>query len=165
MNKKTTFTCGNYLVSFKLRDTLVFDDSLTELVNAGITQILQRKPASRWEKLAAGYEKRPDKFERNSIPFTQSLATLMHTCMSDTVKEWAMIEISEYVLEVKLGKYKEEVEAIARHESQDDVETWLADTIGFSEEYVDSTTESGYSIEALKAVNSFKREFLKKALA
>ena len=144
-----------------LLQTLEVADSLVELVYAGLTQILQRKPASKWEKDAAGYDKRPSGFERNTIPFNGRNAEGLQIIMQEAVKQWATIEVVEYVPEEKVGKYKEEVEIIGRHESADDVESWLADTIKFDGEYVDETTDSGYSIAVLQAVNAYKRNWLK----
>lgn len=161
MNKKNQFTCGNFLVVFTLLETLGIVQSLVGLVSAGITQILQRKPASKWEKLAAGYEKRPDGFERSSIAYSAEHAESLREIMQEAVKEWAIVEVVEYVPEVKLGKFKEEIDLIARHESEDDVETWLAEKVGFSGDHTDDTTESGYSLEALQAVNAYKRASLK----
>jgi len=159
--KTEKFTCGNYEVRFSMKPEVKFDESLTPLVHAGITQILQRKPASTWEKTEAGYDKRPEGFKRESIPFSEEAADRMKEVMSDAVENWAIIEVGEYVPEEKVGKFKEEIEIISRHESEDDVETWLADKVGFSGEYVDSDTDSGYSLEALKAVNAYKRKMAK----
>lgn len=159
--KTEKFTCGNYEVTFGIKAEVVFDEKLTPLLHGGITQILQRKPASAWEKAEAGYEKRPEGFKRESIPFSPEAADRMKAIMSEAVKDWAIIEVGEYVPEEKVGKFKEEIEIIARHESEDDVEEWLEKKVGFVGEYVDSDTDSGYSLEALKAVNAYKRKMAK----
>ena len=160
-DKKTSFTCGNFLVSFALLESLAIAENLVKLVCAGITQVLQRKPASKWEKQAAGYEKRPSGFERNTIPFSTGAAELLQEIMQEAVKQWATVEVIEYVPEVKLGKFKEEIDLIARHESEDDVEEWLEKKVGFVGDHTDSESESGYSLEALQAVNAYKRASLK----
>ena len=144
-----------------LLQSLEIAGELVELVYAGLTQILQRKPASKWEKDAAGYDKRPSGFERNTIPFNGRNAEGLQIIMQEAVKAWATVEVCEYVPEVKLGKFKEEIDLIARHESEDDVEEWLASKVGFDGTYEDSTTESGYTLEALQAVNAYKRASLK----
>ena len=162
--KQNQFTCGNFAVTFAMKPELEIPAEVEELVTSGITQILQRKPASAWEKWAAGYEKRPEGFQRNSIEFSHSRATKMEELFSEAVAKWATVTVAEYVPEERVGKFKEEIDAIARHEQADDVEEWLEKTIGFKGEYVDDSTESGYSIEALKAVNAYKRDFLKRGL-
>lgn len=180
MKKETKFTCGNFLVTFVLLESLAIAENLVGLVSAGITQVLQRKPASAWEKAAAGYTKRPDKFERNSIKFSDELATLMQTTMAsaivqapeaakaatDTteaveakpaikVSDIATLTVVEYVPEVKAYKFRDEIEIIARHESADDIEAWLEEKCGFDGAYEDSTTESGYTLDALNAVKAY----------
>lgn len=159
--KKASFTCGNFLVTITLLQTLEVAEELVGLVYAGLTQLLQRKPASKWEKQAAGYEKRPSGFERNTIPFSEGQAEEMACIMQEAVKAWATVKVTEYVPEVKLGKFKEEIDLIARHESENDVETWLAEKVGFEGDHTDDTTESGYSLEALQAVNAYKRAAMK----
>jgi hypothetical protein len=180
MKNEVKFTCGNYLVTVLLKDVLEVAGMLVGLVLAGVTQILQRKPASKWEKLIAKYDKRPDGFERASIPFTAEGAKELARIMMDAIvtpavaasegveaskevkiSDIATVFVVEYVPEVKLGKFKEEIDLIARHESEDDVEEWLEKKVGFDGVYEDSTTESGYTLEALQAVNAYKRASLK----
>lgn len=77
MNTNTSWTCGNVAVSA----TLEFPDTtprwIANLATSGLTQELQRTPSSTWEKAEAGYEKRPDKFRRDSIPYGEESAAAL----------------------------------------------------------------------------------------
>lgn len=76
MNITVSWPFGNFEVSAQA------DIALTEPVNAltksilekGFLQLLQRVPASKAEKALAGYEKRPEGFKRDSIPWSDDNA-------------------------------------------------------------------------------------------
>jgi hypothetical protein len=69
--------CGNVAVkaTLDLPECVAEDSGHAKLMVEGLTQILQRKPSSAWEKEEGGYEKRPEGFKRNSIPFRKDSAT------------------------------------------------------------------------------------------
>lgn len=169
MSKKEnteSFACGNFNVEFELAPELQgLPDKVKPLLLAGITQILQRKPASKWEKTVAKYDKRPDGFQRNSIPFSAEAAAELAVIAGEAVADFAVVDVTEYVPTVAEGKMKEEIAIFERHEEAGDTRDWLTKKIGFSGEYEDPESESGYSQAALRALNAWKRAEEKKRLA
>lgn len=74
MKKLIEWVCGNVAVKASLELPEGLNPGVATLAGEGLTQILQRKPSSAWEKAEAGYEKRPEGFKRNSIAFSAKSA-------------------------------------------------------------------------------------------
>lgn len=86
MKVETKSVFGNFDIQVEAE---IDNKALKEVVApAGLLQIVQRSPASKAEKLL-GYpdaKKRPDKFERNSIPFNQENADALAKALSGEVE-------------------------------------------------------------------------------
>jgi hypothetical protein len=94
MIKITEWTCGNVDVKAELTLPDNMPAGLATLAVEGLTQILQRKPSSAWEKAEAGYEKRPDGFKRNSIPFSEASADKLITGFEAALPDGVKVEFS-----------------------------------------------------------------------
>lgn len=74
MKKTIEWVCGNIAVKAEMELPDGIPPFITRMAGEGLTQVLQRKPSSAWEKAAAGYEKRPEGFKRNSIAYSDASA-------------------------------------------------------------------------------------------
>ena len=62
-------------------------------------------------------------------------------------------DVTEYIREVAVLKYALAKSAMLRHESKNDLESWLEDTVGYDG---DTHGEDGeYHVEALKAIDAY----------
>ena len=123
------WTFGNFDVTVRLTAELDGPKADKVLEAAGL-KWLQRKPASAVEKLLAGYEKRPEGFKRDSIPFSPERAekvkagfTLTETSLGITAE---CLSVTEHVKGVTDAPNVKAREALSRHESAGDLEEWLA---------------------------------------
>lgn len=146
----------------------VSQEQLEVLASAGLLQVLQRSPASKAEKAMAGYEKRPDGFNRAAIPFDKQGQTILEDSLgseielvgktkdSPAITVQAVIETSFH--EIGAGtepKYVEEKGIIARHVKAGDFAQWMSDKVGFA-----ATVADTESTEVLKAVKAYKQRLL-----
>jgi len=146
----------------------VSQEQLEILASAGLLQVLQRSPASKAEKLMAGYEKRPDKFERSSIPFDAQGQKVLETELGSPIEIAAKTKDSPAITveavittsfhEIGAGtepKYVEEKAIIARHVKVGDFAQWMTDKVGFA-----ATASDVDSTEVLRAVKAYKQRLL-----
>lgn len=109
---KTEFNCGNFEVSV---DVMFPDETpvwLQKLGMEGVTQLLQRKPVSDWEKAAAGDSwpvgerggrVRPSNFKRDSIPFSTAEAESLEVFCREAVEKLGVEHFEVYVSEKPEG--------------------------------------------------------------
>lgn len=159
----TKLKCNSTFGNFRwAAECEVSDEQLAVLANAGLLQLLQRSPASRAEKVLAGYEKRPDKFERSSIEFSdanaktlaQELSKPLEIAEGEEIKPAVVAEYHE-IGASSAPKYVEEKGIIARHVKAGDFAQWMHDKVGF-----DATAGEADSTEVLKAVKAYKQRLL-----
>lgn len=136
------------------------------LLPFAITQVLQRSPSSNAEKAIAGYEKRPDKFKRNSLNFNEGDAETLRKHLESaeievgegdekkTFKLPLSVSVEQYVPTVAESKFTEEKAILDRHEKEGDKEEWLLKTVGFKGDDRDEQA-------VLVAVREFKKAALK----
>lgn len=76
MKITTQWTFGNFKISAatEVETAEPVGGTAQMLMEAGFLQILQRVPSSNAEKHVAGYEKRPEKFQRSSIAYSDETA-------------------------------------------------------------------------------------------
>jgi len=160
---KCNSTFGNFAWSASCD---VSDEDMLTLANAGLLQILQRSPASRAEKVMAGYEKRPDKFNRSSIEFSDENAKTLATELGRSVEIAEGIEITPVVSATfhEIGgssapKFVEERQIVARHVAKGDLADWASTKIKYAGDTVDSDGQP--TTEFLQAVKAFKTALLK----
>ena len=107
---------------------------------------------------ADGKTKRKDKWTRNSVDFETAMASKLQSALStlampDESTLAVDAEIEEYIREVTVLKYALAKSAMLRHESKNDLESWLEDTVGYDG---DTHGEDGeYHVEALKAIDAY----------
>jgi hypothetical protein len=162
-----TLKCNSTFGNFKwTAECNVTDEQMLVLANAGLLQVLQRSPASRAEKVLAGYEKRPDKFNRSSIEFSDEAAKTLSTELGKAVEIAEGIEIvptisvSEHVIgESTTPKFVEEKQIVARHVAKGDLAEWASTKIKFAGDTVDA--DGNPTTEFLQAVKNFKIALLK----
>ena len=70
MKANATSTFGNYRWTGETPE--LTQEQIQALIDLGFLWVMQRSPSSNAEKTLAGYEKRPEKFERKSIPFSEA---------------------------------------------------------------------------------------------
>lgn len=162
---KTQFTFGNFLVNVVLSDLVLegLDPENEKLIAGyvldGCTQKLQRKPASLAEKEFAGYEKRPEGFKRNSIPYSEEKAKRLVEIMQPEVVPVASVSVEEYVPNVTESKFTEEKYLLKRHEDAGDLDEWLEGKVKYAGDY---QSEDGEWLPALLiAVRAYKIEATK----
>lgn len=114
MNKVSEWTCGNVDVKAELTLPDGTPTGVATLAVEGLTQILQRKPSSAWEKAEAGYEKRPDGFKRNSIAFSEESADKLVSGFSAALPEGVKVEFS----------FTEHVEGETAKPSKESIDLW-----------------------------------------
>lgn len=138
------------------------NEQMIVLASAGLLQVLQRSPASRAEKVLAGYEKRPDKFERSSIDFSDANAETLANELSKAIEIADGMEIQPTVVAEyhEIGgtsqpKFVEERAIVARHVKAGDFAQWISDEVGFK-----ATVEDAEKTETLAAVKAYKQRRL-----
>ena len=136
------------------------------LASAGLLQVLQRSPASKAEKSLAGYEKRPEKFNRSSIEYSDESAKALSGFLSEPIEiaEGQTIEpivsATEHVIgESTAPKFVEEKQIVARHVAKGDLAEWASTKIRYAGDTVDA--EGQPTTEFLTAVKAFKTALLK----
>jgi len=139
-------------------------EQLIILACLGFLWVMQRSPSSAAEKELAGYEKRPAKFERKSIAFSDERSTLLGKLLAKPVeiaKDMLITPIIDKVQFHEIGAgvepvYKEEKVIVQRHIEAKDIVTWATDVVGFTGEG-DLDVEN---VEFLKAVKAYKQRRL-----
>lgn len=114
MIKVSEWTCGNVDVKAELTLPDGTPTGVAILAVEGLTQILQRKPSSAWEKAEAGYEKRPDGFKRNSIAFSEESADKLVAGFSKALPEGVKVDFS----------YSQHVEGETAKPSKESIDLW-----------------------------------------
>jgi len=165
----TKLKCNSTFGNYKWTATAeVSQEQLEVLASAGLLQVLQRSPASKAEKAMAGYEKRPDKFERSSIPFDSQGQTILQDSLGaeielvaktkDSPAVTVQAEIETSFHEIGAGtepKYVEEKGIIARHVKAGDFAQWMSEKVKFN-----ATAAEADATEVLKAVKAYKQRLL-----
>lgn len=161
MKIETKSTFGNFAI---LAEADVTPEQRDALANLGFLQLIQRSPASAAEKAMAGYEKRPEGFKRNSIPFSTENVDKLTAALQKPIAIGegiadlsAAVVVTEYVPTVAAPVYAEEKVIRARHEKVGDLAEWASETVG----YAGDTAET--NIEFLAAIKAYKLEMLKNA--
>lgn len=97
MQTTVTKTFGNF------KWTGVFeipDSAIPAIIENGVAQIAQRSPASAAEKEMAGYTKRPEKFQRVSIPFSEANAAILSKALSKLTLDVSTDESKEELVDI-----------------------------------------------------------------
>lgn len=163
MKKITTeSTLGNYKAIISVNA----DDTLQEkLLPLGLKYVLQRQTTID-KTLGAftvvdGKAKRKSGWKRNDVEYTEAVAKELHTALStlampDESNLAVEAEIVEYIREVKEAAFTSEKAAMSRHESANDLESWLADKIGYDG---DTHGDDGeYHPAALAAIRAYVKQ-------
>ena len=159
MKITTESTLGNYkaIISVDANEALQ-----AKLLPLGLKYVLQRQ--TNIDKVLGafhivdGKSKRKSGWKRNDVEYTESLASKLHDALStlampDESHLMVDAEIEEYIREVAVLKYALAKSAMLRHESKNDLESWLEDTVGYDG---DTHGEDGeYHVEALKAIDAY----------
>jgi hypothetical protein len=160
INLNCTSTFGNFRWT---ASASVTDEQAAILANAGLLQILQRSPASKAEKSLAGYEKRPESFERKQIPYSTENADALSEFLGEAVEiaEGVKITPTVKVEEHEIGaasqpKYADEKYAVQFHLDKGDFVEWMASKID-----VKTTIEDAFSVENLQAIKAVKIAMIK----
>jgi len=156
-------TFGNFKWTGELDLT---DEQLVAMSSLGGLQIYQRSPSTSAEKSLAGYEKRPDNFERKSIEFSDANATKLAKLLQapidvESVGKLTLQNVNVVFHEIGASsapKFVEEKGIIARHVKAGDVAEWASNTLGYSGETVDH--DGNASQEFLAAVKAYKTKML-----
>lgn len=164
---KTNSRFGNFAWSGQADVT---PEQMAILAAAGLLQEGQRSPSSAAEKEMAGYDKRPDSFKRDSIPFNEKNADILakHLGRFEIAKDVFVdvkVDVSEYIApEGVQSKFTEEKAIIAKHETAGDVVKWARDVVKFEGELFASEEIGQVSVptdDFLRAVRTFKIAALK----
>ncbi len=155
---KVSSTFGNYKWDASV---IVGDKQVDALLAAGILQILQRTPATTAEKAMAGYEKRPQGFKRDSIPYSESGAKILMDAMESAGVDLGGDEPDPLVIEVKVEEYvpgegstpkfTEEKVIVKSKEGDEDRLAALCDRVGY--EGKDLTVDN---IDFLRAIRVYR---------
>lgn len=161
MKVNTNWNLANFSVSLSVEANEALQKTLMEY---GVRYFGQRN--SEVDKILGGFEtvngksKRKANWKRSEVAYTAELAQALAKSFEklsgpDELVIPAEVEISEYVREDKVdSKFTEEKEIVGRHESADDLETWLVDKVKYTG---DTHGDDGeYAIEMLRAVRAFK---------
>lgn len=158
MKIETKSTFGNFSI---LAEADVTDEQRDALANLGFLQLLQRSPASAAEKAMAGYEKRPEGFKRNSIPFSQENADKLTAALEKPIGVGegitdieATVVVSEYVPTVADVKLIDERNSYVKF-SAANRGAEVATKVGYSGELGDGTSENA-PVEFLRAIRAWK---------
>jgi len=162
MKLQCTSTFGNFKWT---AEADVTEEQAAILANAGLLQVLQRSPASRAEKRMAnggkGYEKRPDKFERSSIEYSELAGKVLAGELGSEVEIAEGMTISPTVSvsfhEIggsALPKFVEEKQIVSRHVAKGDLAEWASATVKFSGDTVDH--DGNPTTDFLQAVKAYK---------
>jgi hypothetical protein len=158
-----TLNCNSTFGNFAWKATAsVSEEQAKVLADMGLLQILQRSPASQAEKSLAGYEKRPDKFERKSIAYSDANARSLEKFLSGKLEiaEGVFIDATvtaefHEIGATSLPKFVEEKAIAKRHIDAGDFAQWMANTVGFK-----ATVEDADKTETLVAIKAFKTKML-----
>lgn len=106
----------------------------------------------------AGKKVRREGWKRQDVEFDAKLADALTAAygsfeVADGVKVSVDTTVTEYVRENAEPKYAQAAKAMARHESANDLETWLKDKIGFDGDTHGADGE--YNVDALKAIDAY----------
>lgn len=94
MKKIIEWVCGNIAVKAELALPEGLNPGVATLAGEGLTQILQRKPSSAWEKVMAGYDKRPEGFKRNSIGYSAKSAEKLEELFNEALPAGVAVEFT-----------------------------------------------------------------------
>lgn len=165
---------GSVFGNYKWEAIAEIDEKLVPvLCSLGALQLGQRTPSSAAEKEMDGYDKRPAKFERKSIPFSEEGAAILAKHLEGMKVEigrdekdapiFATIEAA-----VTVEKYegsttdvvmKEEREAYARR-TDDEGRKALAKLVDYSGELGDGTKENA-PVEFIRAIRRYSQSIVK----
>lgn len=150
-------TVGNFLVDCTAEVT---EEQFAYFASKGLLWSMQRQ--SEVDKVLGAFDaegKRKDKWTRNSVDYSPDMASKLQAvyaslAMPDKLPSLpTTASVTEHVREQATPKYALAKAAMLRHESKDDLEEWLADTIGY-----DGAThgdDGEYAIPALQAIDAY----------
>jgi hypothetical protein len=137
------------------------------LAPLGALQIAQRSPSTAAEKAMAGYEKRPVKFQRTSIPFSDGNAETLRKALSkltfkvgegEAAREYtfnADVKVEQYVPTEADVKMADERAAYARRGKAGELEE-LAEKVNYEGELGDGTSENA-PVDFLRAIRAWSK--------
>lgn len=161
---------GSVFGNFKWSAVAEIPDALIPTLCAlGALQVAQRSPSSAAEKALAGYEKRPAKFERKSIDFSEDNAAILAMQLEKMKVETGRTEKDEPVYadilaQVTVEQYegstadvvmKDERAAYARNGEKNTLDK-LAAKVGFVGEVGDGKAENA-PVEFLRAIRAWAK--------
>lgn len=167
MKANTQVTIGNFAVDIEA------DADAQMLANLGLRWIVQRqttidKTLGAFFKGADGKEKRKSGWKRTDVEFTPAMAEKLQTVLESLAlpdsedKLAALPNVTEYVREAPEKKFVDAKAAMARHESANDIEAWLA---GLGYTGPTHGEDGEYAVEALRIVDAKIAEMLRAARA
>ena len=166
MKKVTTeSTLGNYEAIVSVDADEILQGILLPL---GLKYVLQRQQSIDTTlgafQMVNGKRKRKDKWKRNDVDYSTSVADSLQAALSklampDSEIPLAVdVDVLEYIRDVAESKFTEERALMTRHESANDLEEWMESKVKF---LGDTHGDDGeFNIDALKAVREFKKAAL-----
>lgn len=166
MKKVTTeSTLGNYKAIVSVDADEILQGILLPL---GLKYVLQRQQSIDTTlgafQMVNGKRKRKDKWKRNDVDYSTSVADSLQAALSklampDSEIPLAVdVDVLEYIRDVAESKFTEERALMTRHESANDLEEWMESKVKF---LGDTHGDDGeFNIDALKAVREFKKAAL-----
>lgn len=155
----TKWNSGNFALT---HEATVDEAGLLTLASQGLLWFAQRnrehdKVLGAFETVS-GKQKRKDGWKRTDVDYTVDGANKLKGVygefeIAEGVKLPVATTVAEYIRDVAEPKYANAKAAMARHESADDLEVWLATKIGFAG--ATHGEDGEYNVEALKAIDAF----------
>lgn len=164
--------CGSNFGQFAWTGVAQIDDKLIDaLLSAGVLQFAQRSPSTAAEKEIVGYEKRPEKFNRNTIPFSADAADVLKKHLSSFKVEVGRDEknapiYASIAMEVEVTEkpdsstdvvMKDERAAYARRKGDTDALVELAEKVGYEGEEMGDGTAENAPVEFLRAIRAWSK--------
>jgi hypothetical protein len=166
MKKITTeSTLGNYKAVVSVDADEILQGILLPL---GLKYVLQRQQSID-ATLGAfhtvnGKRKRKESWRRNDVIYTALLGERLQSSLSSLAMPDSEIplavsaEVTEYIRDVAESKFTEERVLMGRHESDDDLESWLVNKVKY--DGPSHGDDGEFALDALKAVREFKKAAL-----
>jgi hypothetical protein len=166
MKKVTTeSTLGNY----KAVVSVDADEALQEILQSfGLKYVLQRQQSIDTTlgafQMVNGKRKRKVGWKRNDVDYSTAVADSLQAALSklampDSEIPLAVnVDVLEYIRDVAIVAFTEERALMTRHESDDDLESWLVNRVKY--DGPSHGDDGEFNIDALKAVREFKKAAL-----
>lgn len=167
----TTIKAESVFGNFKwTAEAAVSDEQRDALAAFGLTQVLQRSPASAAEKAMAGYDKRPEKFQRGSILYDEGKAALLKTHLEGAKVDIAgkeqglAVEITVVQYVPTTAEASKEAKELHAARVASGTLAKLAANVGYAGDDIMAATPSTAFLSAIQAkLAAIKREAIRQA--